>query len=238
MPQLSNKSRSDEGNVTSNLNSSNTTTSVTVTGSLTGTIANSALGTYTGGVTGSTQIVQRAKPTQSKKSSTGWTLIDREFDPATNMNELWESPVNGREVFIASLTLSDAISRHHFELFTRLHPAVEWLVCGISQMEGMTGACAMTNIIFTNRCDFELFENWFAEYLELFGSKEALYSHMLPPPPTQMNYSYQVTLHKQSNLLETCLWFRENCVGNVYYLGNRLFFLNDEDAQLYRLKFC
>lgn len=238
MPYLRNKNSSDEGNVTTTVNSSNATTIGSGTVSVTG----GGLGLVTGGspwsVSGTQVQTTRVRPPEHRKTPSGWNKIEREFDPVMNSGELFESPVNGKQVYIGSLTLGDSISRHHFELFTRLHPAVDYLICGISQQEGVNGVSTMSNIIFPNRCDFELFENWFAEYLALFGSKEALYSHMLPPPPTQMEYSYQIPLAKHDDLLEACLWFRENCVGNVHYLGNRLFFLDDQDAQLYRLKFC
>lgn len=234
MPQLTNKNPSDEGNVTTTVNSSgaNLTVSGTIGGTVSGVVAGGSPWSVTGAQVQTTRVRQ-----PERIAPNGWNKIEREFNPMTQTDDLYESPVNGKQVYIGSMTLSDSISRHHFALFTKLHPAVEYLLCGISQQEGTNGV-TVSNIIFPNQCDFELFENWFAEYLELFGGRTALYSHMLPPPPTQMDYSYQVTLAKHESLLDACVWFRENCVANVYYLGNRLFFLNDEDAQLYRLKFC
>jgi hypothetical protein len=160
----------------------------------------------------------------------------------TTMNfgdsEMHESPANGREVYIASMSLSNGQARHHFDLFKKLHPEVEYLLCGIVEEEAHSAVTSVTNVIFPHPADAAIFEEWLDGYLDLFeGDREALYSYTLPQPPTRMNYSIQVPMGEHENQVELSLWIMQNCQDRVYYLSGILFFMNDEDAALYKLKF-
>lgn len=155
---------------------------------------------------------------------------------ALDMGEVFESPLNGQPTWVGSLSLSSSAARHHWELFKKLHPSVDFLLCGIPDCDPAPYT-TVTNVLFTKQQDAELFENWLAGYSENFEDRSELYSTTLPVPPTTMNYSHQVRMRDHESLVDLSHWLFSNCQNKVYSLGGMLFFLSDEDAMLYKMAF-
>lgn len=171
----------------------------------------------------------------------GWTTIKlKPNDAILERDEIHLSPVNGTAAYFARLTISNQAARHHWDLFRRLHPDVDFLMVGVAEEEtaGMYMSTSVSNVVFPKKEDFDLFERWLDGYLDVFdGDIETLYTHRLPPPPRTMNYSVQVHMKQHSSLVDLAVWMMEHCNDRAYYLGGMLFFLNDEDAVLYQMKF-
>lgn len=204
------------------------------THSITGTLSISPNGNAYGYT--SPMNVAIGKPSGPPAPPANWTVVKPKSGRYEDTCEIHESPVNGAQVFIGSLSISNHNSRHHWNLFARLHPEIEYLLCAIAESDEVAYGASISNVIFTNQRDFQTFENWLVEYKELFGSTENLYSYRLPPPPKVMERSVQVDIGTH-DLLDLCEWIISNCEDKVYHLGEMMFFLNDNDAMLYKLKF-
>jgi hypothetical protein len=167
---------------------------------------------------------------------TNWNKISISSPSVLGTSHVHEPPITGRTAYFASLMISNHYGAHHWDVFKTLHPDIEFLACGVAE-EDDTNMVSTGNIIFLNEADHTTFENWFSQYLDMFGSKEALYSYKLPPPPPVMSYSVQIPIGKHENVGELFIWLMTNCQDRVYSLANYLFFLNDSDATLYKLKY-
>lgn len=190
---------------------------------------------YSGGGINFTGNVKSATPPMPPT----WKKIDVNSDnPAYfDVSEVYETPANGRQVHIASLSISNQASRHHWDLFKRLHPDIDYLLIGVAPDE-KNHHVTLSNVMLFSEKDANTFETWLEDYLQHFDNcRSRLYSYRLPPPPRTMHYSVQVHFGGQEDLVEFAVWMRENCAQQAYYLGGMLFFQNDEDAMLYKMKF-
>lgn len=187
-----------------------------------------------GGGAGAAGSTTRKRPAVAPVN---WKTIKITTNASTlDMGEVFESPLNGQPTWVGSLTLSSSAARHHWELFKKLHPTVDFLLCGIPDTDPAPYT-TVTNVLFTKQQDAELFENWMADYSRNFADRSELYSTNLPAPPTTMNYSHQVHMRAHESLVDLSHWLFSNCQHKFYFLGGMLFFLNDEDATLYKMAF-
>lgn len=217
--------------------------SLAITGGLTGTINTTGITATTmtpmTTVNSSGQIYYStgATPVYSTPVPSNWTVVKGPYNIDTMEDTtVHEAPVVGKTTWVASLCVSNRFGKHHWTVFTRLHPDIEFLKCGISDND-LGAVATISNVLFLREEDFLVFEEWFAEYCEVFGGKDNIYSCFLPPPPPIMDYSHQVRLAQHGDLAELSEWIMKSCENRVYMLANILFFLSDDDATLYKLKF-
>jgi hypothetical protein len=203
------------------------------------------VGGYTGNVTVSNNVVGNitiANNATSTCSALGaypppggsWSsTIVRVSDDA-----IVEHPLLGKPAYFASIVISEPQSRHHWEVFTKLHPEINFLFAGVASNEQVR-AVGASSVLFFSPSDHETFERWLIDYATPFKDKETLYSNYFPPPPEVMNYSVRVEMTEKApvSLSDLAVWLIKNCNGDVYALEQHLFFLNDDDATLFKLKY-
>ena len=240
MPHLSNPNASaSSGNyttiATNNLGHPWTTVTGTLSAGITGE-ANSATTISTGSTgrisfTGSTTQTKRVMPA-------AWTTHKlRGNDVRAEGEAVHESPLNGGHAWFSSLNIASGNARHHWSIFKKMHPEVEYILCGVAETD-CNSSSAISNAVFMRESDHQIFESWLDEYLGHFDNdRSALYSFRLPPPPTRMQASIQVTMRHHSDMADLTMWLLKNCQANVYCLQDVLFFLSEDDATLYKMMF-
>lgn len=201
-------------------------------------IATSALSagtTITGaGLVAGNVTATYANAKQSPRYPDSWKTYRVRSNPMYGgENEVAESPVTGKQIWVGDIAVGNTHGRFHYDLFCKLYPDVKSEVIAVCQSNVGTHS----NVVFFSEADWSQFNNWVADRETLFGGRENLYSYSLPPLPIQLEASFNLPRMDDEGIVAIAAWLTEHCKGAVYQSGDHYVFTNADDAFLYKLKY-
>lgn len=181
-------------------------------------------------------LVVTPTPGSTNRFPPDWKVIPTKVNLYEGNHEVGESPVTGKTIHVGSLAINTSIGRFHYDLFRRIYPDAECFTIGLS--EGDTSVTTACNVGFHLRETWELFESWIAARVELFGSRERLYSYRFPPPPKRLGASVWIeSTENTRDAMGVAAWLEQNCVGPIYMIGDFWVFTDEDDAVMFTLKY-
>lgn len=161
----------------------------------------------------------------------GWRTYNSQIG-----DDIYESPAHGRATYLSSLNIGNRMGRFHWNVFYQQNPEIKHLFTGVSDAKG-ANMVTICGAMFLDPIEHARFEEWLVEYQAKFGSRDNLYSHYFPAPPSRLSNLLPIQWVQDQDLVEVAIWIERQCIDQVYAVGEMFFFQNEEDAIAYKLKF-